>query len=83
MFYVGSSSLSPKLLCSVVKRFNYFRQKKWCRHFHFSLGRSWMARHIHSKMPALAVTNSGRHGEFRDEEERRSLALIGLYFVGA
>lgn len=82
MFYVGSSSLTPKLPFRVVKRFNYFRQKKWRRYFDFSVGRFWMAQHLHSEMPALALINSGRRREFRDEEER-SLSLIGLYFVGA
>lgn len=33
----------PSLVFSVVKRFNYLKQKKWCRYFHLSVGRFWMA----------------------------------------
>lgn len=78
----GAAHSPPNFLLVLLKRFNYFRQKKWRRCFDFSVGRFGTAQHVHSEMPALALINSGRHREFRDEEER-SLSLIGLYFVGA
>lgn len=39
----GEQLTTPSLVFSVVKRFNYLKQKKWCRYFHFSVGRFWMA----------------------------------------